>query len=107
MSQNWLALYECGHARKVTRKGGNLKMKFFAPVSISNERASEFFGLAPGSRCFILTARILTARKTSPFRAGIESADMKLSLTRRLLLFNVAANSRDGSAAATSGEVAR
>lgn len=53
MSQNF-ALYECGHARKVTRKGGKLKMKFFAPVSIFNERASEVFGLAPSSRCFIL-----------------------------------------------------
>jgi hypothetical protein len=37
---------ECGHARKVTRKGGKLKMKFFAPVPYPDERASEVFGLA-------------------------------------------------------------
>jgi hypothetical protein len=37
---------------------------------------------------------ILTARKTSPFRVGMQSADSELSLTRRLLLFNVLANYR-------------
>jgi len=41
----WHTLWECGHARKVTRKGGILKMKIFAPVSSSSERAGQPFGL--------------------------------------------------------------
>ncbi len=50
----WHALCECGHARKVTRKGGLLKMKIFAPVPLSYERARGDFGLAEGLGCFTL-----------------------------------------------------
>jgi hypothetical protein len=36
---------ECGHARKVTGKGGKLKMNFFAPAFLCDERAAGEFGL--------------------------------------------------------------
>ena len=48
------ALWECGHARKVTRKGALVKMKIFATVPLSYERAGGRFGLATDLGCFTL-----------------------------------------------------
>jgi hypothetical protein len=51
------AQYECEHARKVTRKGGNLKTKFFAPVPSPDERARQSIGLAAGALLLEETAK--------------------------------------------------
>lgn len=61
------AIWECAHARKVTAKGCTLKMKFFAPAFLSNERVRLLFGLAKTLCCCTLgLARVKPLRFNSP-----------------------------------------
>ena len=45
----WDALIECEHAGKVTWTGARVKMEFFAPAYLFNERERRRFGLATGA----------------------------------------------------------